>query len=477
MLENIKKYVVRFFWDQPDKYKRTFANKKNITNLSRMKFFLIFFIFMMFVTLSLQFIRNFLTYSFYFQVIVFVISLFLIYIYFKKIPENINELESNHNLLFYITLIFVLTWPAIRAGYFNFDNVSIFLYIITLFFISAIFYVKWKLYLSIILITTSIILIFNYIFGLMYIDFLSRFLLLLNSCVFGFIISRFSYITFMENLLKLKDTENEYKSIIEKNSRLKEVLSNKKEINNDLRHQLKKIKEKLSFALEKAETGLWEWDIEDDRIIYNKEWAKILDYHLNKLDGRLETWRDLIHIEDKNKFDEMVNKIKAGKKNEFHFEHRLKTGDGNWKWMLAYGKVFEENEEGEPLKVVGIHKNIDLIKRLEKNIDKNEEELEKILNRLPFAIMIYKNGAWDFLNNSAEKLLAYSAEELIGSSDWGFIDSNYLKWIKKEKNERRKKFHDLKIIDKSGKEKIVDFYAGKIVVEGEKSIILVAKEK
>jgi len=35
----------------------------------------------------------------------------------------------------------------------------------------------------------------------------------------------------------------------------------------------------------------------------------------------------------------------------------------------------------------------------------------------------------------------------------------------------------LKVIDKKGNEKLVDFYAGKIVVGGEKSIILVAKAK
>ena len=477
MFENIRKYIVRFFWDQPNRYKKTFKNKKNITNLRRMKFFLVFFTFMMFVNLSLQSIKDFLTYSFYFQVIIFVISLFLIYFYFKKIPEEIDVVESNQKNLFYITLVFILSWPAIRAGYFNFDDISIFLYIITIFFISAIFYIKWKLYLPIISLITSLILLLNYIFGLMYIEFFSRFLLLLNSCVFGFIISRVSYITFMENLLKLKDTENEYKSIIEKNNRLKDVLSNKKEINNDLNDELREVKEKLSFALEKAETGLWEWNIEDDRIIYNKEWAKILDYHVNKLDGRIETWRDLIHIEDKNKFDEMVNKIKAAKEKEFEFEHRLKTGDGNWKWMLAYGKVFKENEDGKPLKVVGIHKNINLIKKLEKTIENDEEKLKKILNRLPFAIMIYKNGGWQFVNKSAENLLAYSSEELMGSSNWSFIDSDYLKWFKKEKNNKRKSFHDLKVIDKKGNEKLVDFYAGKIVVGGEKSIILVAKAK
>lgn len=477
MFENIKVYVTKFFWDEPNKYKEVFQKKKYITNLKRMKFFLVFFAFVMFFILSLQFIRNFITFNFYFQVIIFLISLFLIYFYYKKIPQKINGLNSNHNFIFHITLIFILSWPAIRAGYFNYDEISIFLYVIILFFISAIFYIKWKIYLPIIFVITSMILILNYIFGLNSINFFSRSLLLLNSCVFGFVISRFSYITFMENLLELKDKENEYKSIIEKNNRLKEVLDNKKEVNNELRSQLKQMKNKLSFALEKAETGLWEWDIEDDRIVYNKEWAKILDYHVNKLDGRIETWRDLIHIEEKNKFDEIVNKIKAGRKKEFEFEHRLKTGDGEWKWMLASGKVFKENEEGEPLKFIGIHKNINLLKTLEKKIEKNELRLEKILNRIPFAVMIYRNNSWQFFNKSAENLLAYSAEELIGSSNWSFIDSDYLNWIKKEKNEKRNKFHDLKIIDKNGKEKLVDFYAGKVMVKGERSIILIAKEK
>ncbi|MGM0438280.1 MAG: PAS domain-containing protein [Bacillota bacterium] len=281
----------------------------------------------------------------------------------------------------------------------------------------------------------------------------------------------------MENLLEIKEMENEYKSIINKNKRLKNVLSDKKEINNNLRNQIKEVKEKLSFVLEKVETGLWEWNIEDDRIVYNKEWAKILDYHLNKLDGRLETWRDLIHIEDRDEFDEIVNKIKAGKKKNFEFEHRLKTGNGEWKWMLASGKAFKENEKGEIIEIIGIHKDINLFKTLENKLEKKKESFEEIFNNLPFAMMIYKNDEWQFINKTAEKVLGYSAQELLGSNNWSFIDSDYLKWIKKEKNKSRKTFYDLKIIDKKGNEKLVDFYAGKINVGKENTIILVAKEK
>ena len=265
--------------------------------------------------------------------------------------------------------------------------------------------------------------------------------------------------------------------IIDKNNRLKDILADKKEMNNDLRNQLKELKQKFSFALEKVETGLWEWNIEDDKIVYNKEWAKILDYHVNKLDGRLETWRDLIHIEDKEKFDNIVNKIKAGKKKSFEFEHRLKTGNGEWKWMLASAEVFKENEKGEPHKIIGIHESIDLIKNLEKSLEQNEEKFEKVLNRIPFAILIYRNNGWRFVNKEAQELLGYSAQELLGSSNWNFIDSDYPKGLKKEKNSDKKKFHDLKIIDKSGTEKIVDFYAGKVNIEGKKTIILAAKEK
>ena len=477
MIEKIKVYLSQFFWDNPEKYQNDFKNKINIKNLQRMKFILIFFTCFISMVFVFQFLKNPYTISFYFETITMVISFILTYIYFKIISSNINNINSNHKILFYLTLIFILTWAVIRSGYFHFDNVSLFIYIFTTFFISTIFYFKWKIYLPLFAVTTVAILILNYIFGLNYINIFSRALLLLNIYIFGFIISRINYISLMRKLLKIKEIEGKYKNIIDKNKRLENILDDKKSINNDLRNQIDELKENLSFALKKAETGLWEWDIENGKIVYNKEWAQILDYHVNKLDGRLETWRDLIHIEDKGKFDDFVNKIKSGKKEEIKFEHRLKTGKGNWKWMLAYGKVVEKNEEGEAVKMLGIHKNIDFAKNIENRLQQNKKSFKNIFDSLPFAILIYNNNEWQFINDEAEKLLLYSSQELLGTSNWGFIDSDYLRLIKREKNKDRRKFHDLKIIDKKGNEKLVDFYAGKVNINSQRAVILAAKKK
>ena len=477
MIEIIKKYISEFFWDLPEKYQNIFENKKDFANFKRMKFLLIFFSFISFIILLFQFLKEGINFSFYFQLGILIVTIFLTYIYFKKLPDKIADLSSNHNLLFYITIIFILSWTVFRAGYLYFGTTSLFLYVFSMFFTSVIFYLKWKVYLIIYGAITGVLLTLNYLFAGMIIDIFARVLLLTNVYIFGFIISRISYINLMGNLIKLKETEAEYKSVIEKNKRLEQILSKKKKTNNELRKKVEDLKNKFSLSLKKLSSGFWEWEIDNSKVIYNREWAKMLDYHVNKLNGRLETWRDLVHSEDKEKFDKIIESIVKGEKEEFELHHRLKTGEGQWKWMLAKGRVTETNEDGKAIRVEGVHTDISLLKSLESALRYSNNKFEAIFNSLPFAVMIYKNDSWQFINKAAEKLLAYSADELLDSNNWSFIDSDYIKWLNKKPSDQKSKFHNLKLIDKNGDEKLVDFYASKINIDGEKLIILISIKK
>ncbi len=477
MIEVIKNYTENFFWNLPAKYQKQFEKEKDFANLRRMKFLLIFFSFISFMVFLLQFFKEGINFNFYFQTGVLLITIFFTYIYIKKTPDNVADLSSFYNYLFYITIIFLLAWTVIRAGYMYYDSTSLFLYIFSMFFISIIFYFKWRIYLLVFGVISGILLVLNYLFAGVMVDIFARFLLITNVYIFGFVFSRVSYLNLMENVIKLKEKEAEYKSVIDKNNRLEEILEEKKTINNELRKEVKELKEKFSYSLQKTKSGFWEWEIDKDRIIYNREWAKILDYHVNKLDGRLETWKDLVHPEDREKFNNLIENVKNGEEKSFELEHRLKTGEGKWKWMMAQGKITEVDEVGNPLKAEGIHKDISLLKTLEKKLRHNNKKLKKILNSLPFAVMLYKDNRWHFINKATEDLLAYSREELIDTNNWSFIDSDYLKWIGSENKDKKNKFANLKIVSQNNEEKLVDFYASKIIVENEEMIILIVLEK
>jgi len=54
-----------------------------------------------------------------------------------------------------------------------------------------------------------------------------------------------------------------------------------------------------------------------------------------------------------------------GNNDGWHLEHRLKTAEGKWKWVLGRGSVITRDKRGEPLRMVGTIIDIDDRKVLE----------------------------------------------------------------------------------------------------------------
>jgi signal transduction histidine kinase len=59
----------------------------------------------------------------------------------------------------------------------------------------------------------------------------------------------------------------------------------------------------------------------------------------------------------------------------------MRTADGAWKWIRDIGKIAERDEDGEPVRAVGIHLDIDDRKRTEQSIERQRDNLE-VLNQV-----------------------------------------------------------------------------------------------
>lgn len=150
--------------------------------------------------------------------------------------------------------------------------------------------------------------------------------------------------------------------------------------------ELKEIKERLELAVTGANIGIWDWDIKKGYIHYNENWAQMLGYELADLNNDLNTWLDLVHPDDKAKALENIKEHLQAKTEKYLYEHRLKTKLGEWKWIRDIGKVTERDEDGNALRVVGVHVDIDKEKRTAKEIEylSNHDELTGLYNRRYF---------------------------------------------------------------------------------------------
>jgi len=131
------------------------------------------------------------------------------------------------------------------------------------------------------------------------------------------------------------------------------------------RRDLAASQERLSLALDAAQDGVWDWDMVNDRLIYNTVWAEMLG--LAPLSGEQspEIWAELAHPDDEKRANEAVAAHVRGETANYQAEVRLRHSDGHDVWILDRGKVVERAEDGTPLRMTGTHRDITDRKRAE----------------------------------------------------------------------------------------------------------------
>ncbi|WP_051189358.1 ABC transporter substrate-binding protein [Daejeonella oryzae] len=128
-------------------------------------------------------------------------------------------------------------------------------------------------------------------------------------------------------------------------------------------------------AVEGAGLGVLTWEIPSKIINYNNQWAALLGYDRTEITHHSKTWFSKIHPEDRDAVKSKINVFLKSGDDFDKFEHRLQTKSGNWKWILAFIKVQERNDTGKPIKISGVHVDIDDIKSRQFQLQKLTSEL------------------------------------------------------------------------------------------------------
>lgn len=150
-----------------------------------------------------------------------------------------------------------------------------------------------------------------------------------------------------------------------------------------------KNKQRLDLALAAANQGLWDWNLKDNSTYFNDTWLTMLGYEPGELPMTIETWKQVCHPEDYTKAMDKIERYLAGETDIYRCEVRVRKKDGSWKWILDVGKVTEFDHDGTPLRMVGVHIDIDQIKADEQRIKESER-------RYKLAVNGSRDGIWDW---------------------------------------------------------------------------------
>ncbi|MFC7254259.1 PAS domain-containing protein [Haloplanus litoreus] len=179
-------------------------------------------------------------------------------------------------------------------------------------------------------------------------------------------------------------------------------------------------KQRMELALEGANLGIWDWDMRSDRVSRDELLTEMLGYTKAEMGDRMRGWERVVHPEDRERHDEALAEHVANRTAYYRCDHRLKTKSGEWKWVRTMGKVVERDEDGTPIRAVGIHQDIDDRKRAELAL-KEERDMFK---EGPAVVFEWEDTAdWpiEYVSENVEEVLGYTPDEL-GSADRHYAD-------------------------------------------------------
>ncbi|MDP5061784.1 MAG: PAS domain S-box protein [Maribacter sp.] len=174
----------------------------------------------------------------------------------------------------------------------------------------------------------------------------------------------------------------------------------------------KRVESILNDTSEIARISTWEINLSTQELLWNKMAYKIYevaDDFRPTVDGALEFFK---YDEDKQAAKIAIqNAIDYGSTVDMDVE--MLTAKGNTIWAKILGKV--ESISGVPIRFYGILQDVSSIRLTEQRLNKADSELEAIFNSKSTAIITTdKNGIINRFNSGAEKLLGYTAAEMIG---------------------------------------------------------------
>ncbi|MFD3158406.1 EAL domain-containing protein [Haloimpatiens sp. FM7330] len=151
---------------------------------------------------------------------------------------------------------------------------------------------------------------------------------------------------------------------------------------------LKISEERYRLVLDATDDGIYDLNINKDELYYSPKAKKMLGITSNK-NCNYETWEKSIHLEDRNRVINALNKYLKSEIDTFNVEYRLLNKDDSYLWIRDKAIIIYD-QNNEPVRMVGAYINIHEQKKWEEAIIKiaHYDTLTGLLSRKIFINML-----------------------------------------------------------------------------------------
>ncbi len=123
-------------------------------------------------------------------------------------------------------------------------------------------------------------------------------------------------------------------------------------------HEIRAAKERLDLALVGSSLAMWDWDLTNNMVYFNKGWATLLGAPEQESVVNGEQVLAWTFKDDQEKMRAALELAIKGENNEFNCEYRVPDIDGNWMWLHTRGAITERDANRHARRMTGTSSNI-----------------------------------------------------------------------------------------------------------------------
>ncbi|MEH6625691.1 MAG: transporter substrate-binding domain-containing protein [Motiliproteus sp.] len=175
--------------------------------------------------------------------------------------------------------------------------------------------------------------------------------------------------------------------------------------------QLSESEQRLNLALKGGNLASWDEELRSNSVVINQRMADILGLSLTNIIDPLESWKNCLHYQDKERILKARQRLLDGLVPDQEQEYRVVTQHQRKRWLLANIAAVEWDEHNKPLRISGTIMDI----TTRKVMDEKLQQLNRAVDQSPATVLITdSDGRIEYVNRKFTEITGYEEDEVLG---------------------------------------------------------------
>jgi PAS domain S-box-containing protein len=149
---------------------------------------------------------------------------------------------------------------------------------------------------------------------------------------------------------------------------------------------LRESEERLRLTQSAANIGIWEWQLQSDKLAWTPELEQIYGYAAGTFPGNYAGFSERVHSDDLAEVERQWNEaVKAHR--SFDFDFRVRRSEAEIRWVNCKGGAVYD-QAGHPQRIFGVNVDITQRKQAEEQLIHNQKTFSELVERAPFGIYV-----------------------------------------------------------------------------------------